>query len=128
MKSLETLTVVDLIQILQYVSEQYQIRANDAGMEYGGEYEYAEWMKLKEKLDSAIERLKDVNNLWIDQIPVHFQLCKVRNQTPLFDLPVIKDALEFYYDLQSEEFQKVKKQMELVRYVTKYLERSEQYV
>lgn len=128
MKALENLVVTDLVHILQYVSEQYQIRANDAGMDYGGEYEYTEWMKLKEDLDTTIKRLKDIDNLWIDQIPIHFQICKIHNQQPLFDLPVIKDALEFYYNLQNEEFQKVKKQMELVRYMTKYLEKSEQYV
>lgn len=123
---MEILKVSNLVSILQEMAGRYAYRANELGMDFGGEYEYEQWMEMKSKLDSAIKRLEDMGNMPVDQISVHFQLCKIRQEQPAFDLPVIEEALDLYYDLQDEELHKIKKQMEDTRFMMKQLKESEE--
>ena len=80
----ETLKISDIKDILKYMYEYYQEKANDAGMDCGGEYEYEEWMGKSRKVEGILLQLRDTKDIWVEQIPVHFQLSKLHGVVPRF--------------------------------------------
>ena len=124
----EVLKISDIKNILEYMIQYYKEKANDAGMDCGGEYEYEEWMGESRKVEGILLQLRDMKDIWVEQIPVHFQLSKLHGVVPAFDLEELKAIIEQFYNVQDFIFQEVKQNMKAAQIIMKYLEKSDEYV
>lgn len=124
----EVLKISDIKNILEYMIQYYKEKAEDAGMDCGGEYEYEEFMSESRKVKSLLVQLTGMKDIWIEQIPVHFQLSKLHATTPAFDLEGLKTIIEHFYDVQDSILQEIKQNMKAAQIIMTYLEKSDEYV
>ena len=117
----EMLKISDIKNILKYMIDYYKEKAEDAGMDCGGEYEYNEFMEQYHKVESIYIQLNNMKDIWIEQIPVHFQLCKVRGVIPAFDLQGLMEIMEAFYNTQDYILQETKQNMLAARCIMNQL-------
>ena len=124
----EILTVRDILKILDFMSQHFQEKVEDAGMDFGGDYEVMAFQLEKDKVDKLISDLEESPGSLIENIPVHFQLCKINHQKPAFNLHQLQSVLNQFYDIQDQYLKKVHNNMTATRLIMEQLERCEQYV